>query len=111
MLEIKDEGGGSKLLSLSGRLDANTGKQLKEKIQGMVDKDDKRLILNLSGVEFIDSSGLGSLVACYRLASKAGGEIRLCCLQETVRSLMELTRLHRLFEIFDDPEAAQENFS
>ncbi len=110
MLEIKGEGGGSKLLSLNGRLDANTGKQLKEKIQGMVDKDDKLIVLNLSGVDFIDSSGLGGLVACYRLASKAGGDIRLCCLQETVRSLMELTRLHRLFEIFDDPESAQENF-
>ena len=61
---------------------------------------------NMAEVDFIDSSGLGSLVSCLRLVNKEDGNIRLSSLQGQIRSLIELTRLHRVFQIFDDCDAA-----
>jgi anti-sigma B factor antagonist len=64
------------------------------------------VVLDLGEVEFIDSSGLGALLACLRTMNGKGGELRLCGLRKPVLALFELVRMHRLFAIYDDRDAA-----
>jgi anti-sigma B factor antagonist len=58
------------------------------------------LVVDLGMVRFVDSSGLGSLVSGFKNASARNGNLKLCGLQPQVKSMFELTRLHRVFEIF-----------
>lgn len=98
------------VIKLKGRFDANSVNTLKKKVNGLLKDKHLHMVIDLKEVDFIDSSGLGCLVACYRSAIKMGGDILLASLSDHVRSLIELTRLHRLFEIFDEPEEAVTSF-
>lgn len=101
---------GIHLLRLTGSLDATTVSLLKEMIQLKNSEDGVRFVIDLAGVDFIDSSGLGGLVASLRTVNKREGDIKVAGLRPEVRSVFELTRLHRLFEVFDDSNAAVESF-
>jgi len=59
----------------------------------------KRVLIDLTDVQFVDSSGLGALLSCLRQISADGGRLRLCGISRTVRSLFELVRMHRVFDI------------
>jgi anti-sigma B factor antagonist len=96
----------STILMLNGRLDASSSNSLKEKITSLSKEKQVRLIVDMGGVDFIDSSGLGSLVSCLRSVNKLGGDIIITSLQDHVRAVIELTRLHRIFQIFDDAQTA-----
>ena len=98
------------LLELSGRLDATCSGQLKDTVSAMIDAQKKKILIDLSAVNFIDSSGLGMLVACLRSATKAGGKLKITSLQESPQKLFEVTRLDRVFEIFDDRDSAIKSF-
>lgn len=82
------------------RLDANNSEELKAELRRFFDGGTKDLILDLKEVLFIDSSGLGVLVSGYKNASILHGSLKLSNLQSQVRSMFELTRLHRVFDIF-----------
>lgn len=105
--EIIDQTG---ILGLTGRLDAAAVKILKGNVGSLVKKDIKSIVMDMNNVDFIDSSGLGSLVSCLRLVNKENGDIRLARLQNQIRNLIELTRLHRVFQIFDDCKSAVNSF-
>jgi len=96
---------------LKGRLDASSSKQIKENVKTQLEAGVKDLIFDMKGVDFIDSTGLGSLVAALRSVNKEGGEIKISGLQERVRVIFELTRLHRIFDIFDSSIDAAGAFS
>ncbi len=81
------------------RMDAHNSGELKEQMLQLFDEGKCNLIVDLSAVRFIDSSGLGALVSGFKNASAREGNLKLCCLQPQVRSMFELTRLHRVFEI------------
>ena len=66
----------------------------------------KRLVLNLSGVTFIDSGGLGTLVALYTTAHGSGGNIKLASLTQRVGDLLHITKLVTIFEVYDDEQQA-----
>lgn len=91
------------------RMDAHNSGNLKEKMLQLFDEGKYHLVIDLSAVRFIDSSGLGALVSGFKNASARDGSLRLCCLQPQVRSMFELTRLHRVFEIFATLDDALEN--
>lgn len=82
------------------RLDANNSEELKAELRRFFDGGSKDLILDLKEVLFIDSSGLGVLVSGYKNASILHGSLKLSNLQSQVKSMFELTRLHRVFDIF-----------
>jgi len=63
-------------------------------------------VLDLSKIEFIDSTGLGALVSCLRQAHSTGGEIKLVGLTKSARALFELVRMHRVFEVFNSSAEA-----
>jgi anti-sigma B factor antagonist len=86
-------------------LDASTARAFKEAVKPLLTQD-ARLVLDLSRIEFIDSTGLGALVSCLRQAHASGGEIKLTGLTKSARALFELVRMHRVFEIFNSSDEA-----
>ncbi|MBI1919552.1 MAG: STAS domain-containing protein [Geobacter sp.] len=92
------------------RLDAHNSVDLKVKIQELFDTGKKNVLINLQDVRFIDSSGLGALVSGFKNASSHHGNLKLASLQPQVKSMFELTRLHRVFEIFSTTAEAIDNF-
>jgi anti-sigma B factor antagonist len=70
----------------------------------------KKVILNLSGVSYIDSGGLGTLVALYTSARNSGSSIKLANLTQRVGDLLQVTKLLTVFEVYDSEESAIESF-
>ena len=68
------------------------------------------LVVDLQAVRFVDSSGLGALVSGFKNASSRNGNLKLAGLQLQVKSMFELTRLHRVFEIYTDSAEALSSF-
>ena len=98
------------VLKLDGRLDASAVKMMKANVNSMVEREITSIVIDMNDVDFIDSSGLGSLVSCLRVVNKENGDIRLASLQDQIRALLELTRLHRVFQIFDNCETAVKSY-
>lgn len=88
------------------RLDANNSEELKAELRRLFESGTKDLIIDLKEVLFIDSSGLGVLVSGYKNASILHGSLKLSNLQSQVKSMFELTRLHRVFDIFTTADDA-----
>lgn len=82
-----------------GDLDMATVDEARRTLGGLIDRGQSRLLVDLGGVGFIDSSGMGVLIAAMKRARAAGGDVRLCALQDEVRGLFELTRLSRAMSI------------
>ena len=76
----------------------------------MVISQSKRVILNLSGVTYIDSGGLGTLVALYTTARNNGGSIKLANLTDRVGDVMQVTKLVTVFEVYDSEQQAVQSF-
>lgn len=92
------------------RLDANNSEELKGELRRLFDGGEKNLIIDLKDIHFIDSSGLGALVSGYKSASIIHGTLRLSGLQSQVKSMFELTRLHRVFDIFSTVDDALQSY-
>lgn len=90
---------------LEDRLDARVATDFKERMTELIASGNTRIVLDLSRVEFIDSSGLGAIVSSLkRMAGR--GELVVCGLQETTMTLFKLTRMDRVFQIFDSGQQA-----
>ena len=110
-MEIREEKVNDvEVLKLEGRLDASSAKDVKEKVALLTKENRVKLVIDMGGIDFIDSSGLGSLVSSLRSVNKLGGDIKVSALQDQVRAIFELTRLHRIFGIYDDSNAAAMSF-
>ena len=94
------------LLALTGRLDAFGAPQLRQRLDEAIAEGQVRLIVDLSEVALVDSSGLGALVGGLKRVRQNGGDLKLVGLQPTARIVFELTRLDRAFDIADDVKAA-----
>lgn len=100
LIEVKEE-----------RLDAHNSSELKTQMLTLFDEGKNNIVIDLQDVRFVDSSGLGSLVSGFKNASARNGNLKLSGLQPQVKSMFELTRLHRVFEIFPDSDEALASFS
>ncbi|GAM10618.1 anti-sigma-B factor antagonist [Geobacter sp. OR-1] len=92
------------------RLDAHNSGDLKTELASLFEGKEKSILVDLKDVRFIDSSGLGALVSGFKNAISHQGNLKLSGLQPQVKSMFELTRLHRVFEIFTSSEEALETF-
>ena len=92
------------------RLDAHNSGDLKAELAGLFEGKEKYILVDLKDVRFIDSSGLGALVSGFKNAISHQGNLKLSGLQPQVKSMFELTRLHRVFEIFNSFEEALETY-
>ena len=94
------------VLSLKGRLDLATGSALKEEIKKLFEKEKNTVHLNLGGVEFVNSSGLGALVSIMKEIRLRKGRLTLSNLAAYVQEIFEITQLSHIFEIYQtEPEA------
>jgi len=94
------------IVDIAGRFDASSASSVKAELQDLISQGHTRLLLNLSGMTFIDSSGLGALVSCLRKAAAGGGDLRLADVPAFCRSIFELTRLTRVFDIGQSEQEA-----
>jgi len=103
-LEIQQrDNEGITVLAMKGRI--TVGKEataLREKVAGLSASNQRNLVFNLEGVDFIDSTGLGALVMCATTLRKAGGNVKLVYLSKRTIELLVMTRLATCFEIFTD---------
>ncbi|MGB2635730.1 MAG: STAS domain-containing protein [Candidatus Acidiferrum sp.] len=83
---------------------------LRDLIANLLSEGHVKILLNLAGVDYIDSSGLGALVSGVASVRRAGGEMKLVNLSSKVDDLMEVTRLYTVFDIADNEEAALASF-
>lgn len=94
-----------------GRLTLTDGHtRLRDQLHVSTGGGAKRFILNLEGVEFIDSYGIGELVRCYSVVRQAGGEMKLAGVQKKVLNILEISHLTAIFEIFPGEQAAVQAF-
>ncbi len=92
------------------RVDAHNSDELKDKLKILFDTGSKNILVDLRDVRFIDSSGLGALVSGYKSAISHQGTLKLSTLQPQVKSMFELTRLHRVFDIYPTIEDAMDSY-
>jgi anti-sigma B factor antagonist len=99
------------IVDVSGRITLGEGNvMLRDVIGGLLDKNHKRILLNLHNVGYIDSSGLGELVKTYTTVRNRGGNLKLVSLSKRVHDLLEMTKLAVIFEIEPDEASAVQSF-
>ncbi len=94
------------VLSFPDSLSAVTAADVRQELKELIQSGRSRLVMDMAKVRFVDSSGLSVFVVALKAARAQGGDVVLLKLTPEVRSIIELTRLHRVFEIFDDLDAA-----
>jgi anti-sigma B factor antagonist len=100
------------VLDLAGNIRLGEGNiELHNILRFLVEKGERKVLLNLAEVKYIDSSGLGELVAGYTTLQKNGGEMKLLHLTERVNELMVITKLLTVFEVFDNEQEAIGSFA
>ena len=103
---------GVTVVTLSGRVRlGDESNQLRSKIKELLAQGNKRLVLDLAGVSYIDSAGLGTLVAAYTSARNEGGDIRLASVTARFGELLNITKLVTIFSVHDSVEDALKSFS
>jgi len=94
-----------------GRITLGEGSSmLREDLRQMIVKGQKKILLNLANVSYIDSSGIGELVSGFTTVTNQGGELKLLNLTKRVHDLLQITKLYTVFEVFDDEAAAVRSF-
>jgi anti-sigma B factor antagonist len=90
---------------LADQIDASSAGSFRDNILGKIEQGHKRIVLDLTKVDFIDSSGLGAIISALKHLGEEG-ELAICGVNEPVMSLFRLTRMNRIFNIFDTQEEA-----
>jgi len=99
------------VVDVVGKLTTTEGRtQLRDLIHVFCETGHKRFLLNLAGVDYVDSSGMGELVRCFSTVRQKGGEMKLLQVNKKVADLLQMTRLHTIFEIYSEERVALGTF-
>jgi anti-sigma B factor antagonist len=99
------------VLDLKGKMTLGEGDELlKDKINSLIHQGQRKLLLNLEGVPYIDSAGLGEIVRTYTTVSRQGGSLKLVNLTKRITDLLSITKLLTVFETFDTEKEAIASF-
>jgi anti-sigma B factor antagonist len=111
-LEIRERNVGDiVILEMFGKITIGEGSvQLRDSVGGLLDAGRNRIVLNLGGVTYMDSSGIGELVSRYTTTKNAGGRLKLLNLPKKIKDLLMITKLLTVFEIYEDEQAALDSF-
>ncbi len=100
------------VVDVAGRITLGEGAStLRETIRGLVAKGQKKILLNLGDVSYIDSSGIGELVSGFTTVANNGGALKLLSLTKRVQDLLQITKLYTVFDIYDSETSAVASFS
>ena len=103
---------GVTIVDLSGRITLGEGSVvLRETVKDLSNQGNKKILLNLGDVTYIDSSGIGELVSAYTSIRNSGGELKLLNLTKKVHDLLQITKLYTVFDIQDDEASAINAFN
>ena len=102
---------GVTVVDLSGRITLGEGSViLRDTVRDLIGKGDKKILLNLGDVTYIDSSGIGELVSAFTTVRNQGGELKLLRLTKKVHDLLQITKLYTVFDVRDDETQAIASF-
>jgi anti-sigma B factor antagonist len=109
---ISRKSGAVRVIKVTGRLDpADGADQLFEMIQGFVEQDEVDFLIDLRSVTYISSTGVGSLIKCYRSVLKMKGHVKLLSPSQSVRNILAISKLDGVFEIFSNENEALASFA
>ena len=102
---------GVNIVDCSGRITLGEGSVvLRDIVKDLLSKGQKKILLNLGDVNYIDSSGIGELVSAYTTVRNSGGELKLLNLTKKVHDLLQITKLYTVFDVKDDEASAVKAF-
>jgi anti-sigma B factor antagonist len=112
-LDVKErQAGDVTILDLRGEVRIGEGSiALRDAIRNLADAGKNKLLLNLAGVSYIDSSGIGELIANYTTVTRQGGQLKLLKLTDRVQNLLVITKLLTVFDAYEDEAEALKSFS
>ena len=100
------------VIDAAGRITLGEGASaFRDIVRDLAAKGDKKLLLNLSEVSYIDSSGIGEMVSGFTTVTNHGGQLKLLGLSKRVKDLLQITKLYTVFEVFDDEASAVRSFA
>jgi anti-sigma B factor antagonist len=100
------------ILDLKGKITLGEGDELlKDKVNSLVNQGQRKIVLNLAGVPYLDSAGLGEVVRAYTTVSRQGGSLKLLNLTKRFTDLLSITKLLTVFDTFDSEDEAVRSFS
>ncbi|MBN1197777.1 MAG: STAS domain-containing protein [Bacteroidales bacterium] len=98
------------IVSINGRLDTTNYSVLEKKLLELIDSGETRLLVNLSKMDYVSSSGLRILLMALKRITMAKGKFVLCSLQDNIKEIFEISGFTNIFEIFPDEEAGLKSF-
>ena len=100
------------VVDVAGRITLGEGSSaLRESLRDLVGKNQKKILLNLGEVSYIDSSGIGELVSGFTTVTNSGGQLKLLNLNKRVKDLLQITKLYTVFDVHEDEAGAVRSFS
>lgn len=100
------------VLDAVGRITLGEGSSaFRETVRDLISKGNKKILLNLAEVSYIDSSGIGELVSAFTTVTNHGGQLKLLNLNKRVKDLLQITKLYTVFEVHEDEGAAVRSFT
>ena len=110
MMEIRTyEKDGVRVLDLAGRLDAEQAEYLKDEFRKILLPNSK-VVFNLRELTYLDSTGLGAIVFCFKCCDDKSGKLKLANVGDEPRMILDLTCAYRIFDIYDDLDLAIASF-
>jgi anti-sigma B factor antagonist len=100
------------VVDVAGRITLGEGSSaLRDTLRDMVSKNQKKILLNLGEVSYIDSSGIGELVSGFTTVTNSGGQLKLLNLNKRVKDLLQITKLYTVFNVYEDEASAVRSFA
>jgi anti-sigma B factor antagonist len=111
-LDVKErQAGDVTILDLTGDVRIGEGAiSLRDSIRNLADQGKKKVLLNLAGVKYMDSTGVGELIANYTTISRQGGQLKLLNLTDRIQNLLVITKLLTVFDSFENETEALQSF-
>jgi anti-sigma B factor antagonist len=100
------------VVDASGRITLGEGASVfRDMIRDLAAKGNKKILVNLADVSYIDSSGIGEMVSSFTTVTNHGGQLKLLSLTKRVKDLLQITKLYTVFEVFEDESSAVRSFA
>lgn len=111
-LDVRErQAGDVTILDLSGEVRiGDSSVALRDVIRKLSEEGRKKVLLNLGGVKYVDSSGIGELIANYTTISRQGGQLKLLNLTDRIQNLLVITKLLTVFDVYEDEATALKSF-
>jgi len=98
------------VVTVEGDLDSSSAPDLRARFEELIEQRENQYVIDLTGVPFMDSSGIAALVNLFKRVRIGAGDVKLCGFQEEIEKVFKLTRLDRVFDIFDTRAEAVASF-